>query len=459
MKIEQSNKDLIATLNIAIEPSDYLPKLKTELNKLKSKVSLKGFRQGKTPDHVIAKMYGESVLGDILNKSFQEALESYIVDNNIDYVCQPLLSADQEQIELIPTDKERIYSMSYDIGLVENLQINGISDQDTYTKYTIEVAEEDVATEMNAMAKQMGAYAFVDSAVEEFDKINLSAVELENGEDKKDGWQSSFEVYISSIPDEDTKQMFIGKIQGETVVAPIAKLTRMDAVKIRKEWLQVDEDDDRSIGDDFKYTIETVERHMPAELTDEKIEELYGDYDIKSVSDLEARLRENLQAKNQDAVVGKLYQDIHNRINEESSANFSDLFVKRWLKENEEMDDTKVEDVLEDFKKDLKWTIIQRDLQKKYNVTLEYKEIEDFLKHKANEFMQQFGYYDNTIFERILNKFLSDKKEVFNAQNAILNSKIFNSIDKNITKIEETITLEAFNKMMQPEQTEVETVS
>ncbi|HMP30573.1 MAG TPA: hypothetical protein PKD85_13290, partial [Saprospiraceae bacterium] len=223
--------------------------------------------------------------------------------------------------------------------------------------------------------------------------------------------------------------------------------------------LQVEEDDDRAIGEEFRFTIETIERHMPAELTDEKIAEMYGQYGVNSVAELQDRIKENLQARNVDATTGKLFQDMHKRILEESTLNFSDDYVKRWLKEAEQMDDTKVDEVIEDFKKDLKWTVLQKDLMKLYNVTLEYKEIEDFLKHKAGEFMQQFGYYDNTIFEKILSRYLSDKKEVFNAQNAILNSKIFSNIEKNITKIEETIALETFNKMLQPEQIETETVS
>jgi trigger factor len=458
MKIDQSNTDLIAKISISIEPSDYLPKYKVELNKVKSKVSLKGFRQGKTPDHVVSKMYGEQVLADVLNKSFQQSLEHHIADNKIVYVCQPMMSEDQEQIELNPSDKERVYSMDYEVGLVDNLDIKGISPEDTYVRYKIETNDEEVATELNALAKQLGGYSNVDSAVEEFDKITVSAVELEDGSAKKDGWQSSFDIYISSIPDEEMKTLFIGKNLKDTVDAPISKLTRMDIDKIRKEWLGVEADDERVIGDEFRYTIETIERHLPAELDDEKISITFGEHGLNTLDELKTRLKENLSAKNEDSTIGKLYQDLHKRINEESTLSFSDSFVKRWLKESEQMEDTKIEEIFEDFKKDLKWTIIQGELQNKYNVKLDYKEVDDFLRQKANDFMGQFGYYDNSIFEKVYNKLIADKKEVYNAQNVILNSKIFSSIIKDITQIEESITLESFNKMLQPEQSETETV-
>lgn len=459
MNINQSTQDLITTITVSIEPSDYLPTYKSELAKAKSKVSLKGFRQGKTPDHVIAKMYGQSILADVLNKSFQNALEGHINQNNLVYVCQPILAKDQEQIDVNPANKEAVYTMSYELGTVGELQIGGIGAENTYTKYAIEVSDQDIETEMNAISKQMGDFQIVDAPVEEFDRISLSAVELEGGQAKKDGWQSSFDIYVSSIPDIETKELFTGKRKGESVNCQISKITRMDADKIRKELLQVDEDDDRAIGEDFQFTIETVERHTPAELTDEKIEQFYGQYEIKTVDELKSRLKENLSSRNSDSAVGNLYQNMHKSINESSVVMFSDEFVKRWLKESEDMDDVKIGEIIEDLKKDLKWNVIQGELQKKYDISLDYKEVDDYLKYKASEFMERFGYYDPNIFDRVYKKFREDKKEVFNAQNAIVNNKIFKAIEKDVTIIEENITLEAFNKLLQPEQTATETVS
>jgi trigger factor len=459
MNINQSTQDLITTITVSIEPSDYLPPYKSELAKLKSKVSLKGFRQGKTPDHVISKMYGESVLADVLNKSFQSALEGHINQNNLIYVCQPILAKDQEQIEIKPSDKEAVYTMSYEIGTVGELHIGGIGSENTYTKYAIEVSDQDIESELTAISKQMGDYQIVDSAVKEFDRVILSAVEMEEGVIKKDGWQSSFDIYVSSIPDIETKNSFTGKNKGESVICEIAKITRMDKDKIRKELLKVDEDDSREIGDIFHFTIETIERHTPAEITDEKIEEYYGEYEIKTVDDLKTRLKENLSSRNADSAIGNLYQEMHKNINENSVVTFSDEFVKRWLKESESMDDVKIEEIIDDLKKDLKWNVIQQELQKRYQVSLDYKEVDDYLRYKASEFMERFGYYDPAIFDRVYKKFLSDKKEVFNAQNAIVNNKIFKAIEKDVTIVEESITLEAFNKLLQPEQTATETVS
>jgi len=75
MKIEKQHlDDLNAVIKLTIEKSDYEDTFNTELKNYKNKVQLKGFRKGKTPLSSIKKMYGKSVLLDVVNKTLQEKL-------------------------------------------------------------------------------------------------------------------------------------------------------------------------------------------------------------------------------------------------------------------------------------------------------------------------------------------------------------------------------------------------
>jgi len=72
MKTELIDKgQLSSELIIVLEKSDYLDKYKSELKKYKNKAHLKGFRKGKTPLSAIKKMYGQSVLADVINEKLQ----------------------------------------------------------------------------------------------------------------------------------------------------------------------------------------------------------------------------------------------------------------------------------------------------------------------------------------------------------------------------------------------------
>ena len=78
MKIVRKDIDnLNASLTITIEKGDYDKKFKSELNKYKDKVQMKGFRKGKTPTSVINKLYGKSILADTINKVLQESLSNH----------------------------------------------------------------------------------------------------------------------------------------------------------------------------------------------------------------------------------------------------------------------------------------------------------------------------------------------------------------------------------------------
>ena len=78
MQIVRKDIDsLNVTIELTIQPEDYSSKFESELKKHKNTAQLKGFRKGMTPITVIKKMYGKSILSDIINETLQEKLFGY----------------------------------------------------------------------------------------------------------------------------------------------------------------------------------------------------------------------------------------------------------------------------------------------------------------------------------------------------------------------------------------------
>ena len=91
MKVERQEIDqLNSTITILLEPGDYEPNFLDELKKYKSKVQMKGFRKGKTPIGVIKKMYGQSVLAEIVMDKINKGLTDFISEEKINILGQPL---------------------------------------------------------------------------------------------------------------------------------------------------------------------------------------------------------------------------------------------------------------------------------------------------------------------------------------------------------------------------------
>ena len=90
MQIVRKDADALnVTIDITLEPNDYAPKYESELKKYKNQAQLKGFRKGMTPISVIKKMYGKSILSDVINETLQTKLFGYIDEQKLNYLGQP----------------------------------------------------------------------------------------------------------------------------------------------------------------------------------------------------------------------------------------------------------------------------------------------------------------------------------------------------------------------------------
>jgi trigger factor len=144
------------SLDITLEPSDYLPAVESELKKFKNQAQLKGFRKGKTPESVIKKMYGKSILADVINKTLQDKLFGYLDEEKINYLGQPLPDEDKNNITSLDINHPSDYTFSFELGLSPDVVVKGASATDSYTFYDVTIADHLVDEELSAARRRMG---------------------------------------------------------------------------------------------------------------------------------------------------------------------------------------------------------------------------------------------------------------------------------------------------------------
>ena len=84
MKIDiLSKKGLKTTLSIIIDKKTIQNELDKRLTKLKSEVSLKGFRPGKVPTEVIKSQFGKSIYGEVIDKLLHESSHKALEEKKI----------------------------------------------------------------------------------------------------------------------------------------------------------------------------------------------------------------------------------------------------------------------------------------------------------------------------------------------------------------------------------------
>jgi trigger factor len=90
MKIDiLSKKGLKTTLSIVIDKKTIQNELDKRLTKLKSEVSLKGFRPGKVPTEVIKSQFGKSIYGEVIDKLLHESSHKALEEKKIKAAGQP----------------------------------------------------------------------------------------------------------------------------------------------------------------------------------------------------------------------------------------------------------------------------------------------------------------------------------------------------------------------------------
>jgi trigger factor len=90
MKIDiLSKKGLKTTLSIIIDKKTIQNELDKRLTKLKSEVSLKGFRPGKVPTEVIKSQFGKSIYGEVIDKLLHESSHKALEEKKIKAAGQP----------------------------------------------------------------------------------------------------------------------------------------------------------------------------------------------------------------------------------------------------------------------------------------------------------------------------------------------------------------------------------
>ena len=115
---EKQSDGLKRELEIIIAAKDLETKLKEQLEEMKDRVQLKGFRPGKVPFDYLRRLYGKQVMGEIIQKEVTATNDEILKDRKERAAFQPMIkmTEDDKEIEqILACEMDLSYSMSYEI--------------------------------------------------------------------------------------------------------------------------------------------------------------------------------------------------------------------------------------------------------------------------------------------------------------------------------------------------------
>jgi len=150
---KESTGPLTALLKIEIGPADYAAAVEKQINDYRRKANIPGFRPGHIPTGLIKKMYGKAILADEVNKLISDNLVSYIRDEKIDILGNPLPNI--EKNPAIDFENQDAFEFYFDLGLAPEFTVP--VDQDLQIdNYTILVDDEMIDKYIEDTRKRYG---------------------------------------------------------------------------------------------------------------------------------------------------------------------------------------------------------------------------------------------------------------------------------------------------------------
>lgn len=375
-----------ALLTVQVSPADYQSKVAASLDKYRKQAKIPGFRPGKVPMGLIQKQYGKGVLAEEMNKLVSDALYSYVQENKLEILGNPIPKEGSEVKGDFdnPGDFEFVYEIGYSPAIDLKL-----TNKSKYDYVQVKIDDKLIDQQIDDLRRRYGKMTSADE-VNDTDMILAQFVELnEDGSIKEGGIMHSSTTSMEFIEDKKVKKSLVGKKVGDKVTVSASAITRGESDKAAMLGIKPEELANHT--DSYQMTINDIKRMELAELNQDLFDKLFGEGAISSEKELRERIGSDLKnmfANDSDRL---LTREVYRDLVENTPVNLPNDFLKRWIQLSNEKPITieQIEADYDSYAKDLKWQLIQGHIFKANDIKLDNAEVIEFTKGLiANQFAQ-----------------------------------------------------------------------
>jgi len=115
---ETSNEGLKRTLKVVVGADELGKRFSERLDEIKDRVQLKGFRKGKVPVPHLKKMFGRSLMAEVLQEAVKETTNKALADRDERPAMQPSVNLPEDQAEIervLAGEADLAYSVTFEV--------------------------------------------------------------------------------------------------------------------------------------------------------------------------------------------------------------------------------------------------------------------------------------------------------------------------------------------------------
>jgi trigger factor len=438
--------DLNAIIKVSLVQDDYQPKVDKILRDYRKKANVPGFRQGHVPMGMVKKMAGANIIVDEINKILSESLQKYLSEEKLEVLGNPLPKLDEQN--KIDWENQKDFEFNYDVGLAPQFDLK-LSDKYKFNHYKIKVAKNDIDKYINDVAKRYGKMSNPEVA-EQADMLFGKFEELDGkGNIKEEGITNSSMIIIESVTDKKLQKSLVGAKANDVFDIDPKKISEHEADQAAA--IGVDVTTLKTIISKFRYTVEKINRVIPAEVNQELFDKVYGPNAIKSDAEFRTKVEEELGKGLSVDVDRKLKADIQEEILKKLKLSLPDAFLKRWIVASNEKPITpeQLESEYDQYSDGLKWQLIENKIIKENDVKVTPEEVVEHTKGLLKQQMESMGMPagdDNDLTETA-NRVLQNQEEAQNIYAMMYDNKLMSLFKDSFKLKEKEISYEDFIKL------------
>jgi len=323
---EKLNEGLKREIAVTITSAEMIEKRDAKLLDMKDKVRINGFRPGKVPMSHVQKMYGKSVMGELVNESVDEQTRAVLAERNEKAAQQPKVSMTEDEAEaeeILSGNKDFEFSISYEV--VPPFELADMSTVEI-ERPVVEVSEDEVTEQLERIGDSNRAYEPKKGKAAAKDRVTMDYLGKIDGEPFEGGADQGANLVLGSntfIP--GFEDQLIGTKAGDELEVKVSfpedysavHLAGKDAV-FEVKVSEVSKPGELKLDDEFAKTLGLDDLEKLKEIVRGQVESQYGTQTRQKVKrQLLDKLDELHQFDLPEGMVTQEFDNIWNQITQD----------------------------------------------------------------------------------------------------------------------------------------------
>ena len=442
MNISLENIDKVnAVITAVVEPADYTEKYNKALKEAKKKINMPGFRPGMVPVGLVKKQFGVSILAEEVNKILQEGLFSYIRENKVNMLGEPLPTEENNEVNLVEGES---FTFKFELAIAPEFEVS-LSKDDKINYYNVEVTDEMVENQINMYRQRGGSYEKVDS-YEDNDMVKgvITELNVENPVSVENAV-----LLPKYFKNDDQKKLFEGaKVNDVITFNPSVAYDNNEAEMT--SLLKVEKEDVANHKGEFSYQITEITRFVLGAMNQELFDNVFPGGEVTTEDEFRSRIKALVSDQFKKDSDYKFILDVRKYVTEKvGKLEFPEEKLRKILaaKAGEEKAAEQYDRSIEE----LTWHLIKEKLVEIYSVKVDDDDVKEMAKEVTRMQFAQYGMLNipDEYLENATKEMFKKRETVDNLIDRCIEVKLGGAIKEAVTLEESTVSTEEFNKMFE----------